>query len=180
MNGQTPALVHQQPTAPPLLEADFSLSEGKLPLYAGRLHFMRQVQPNETVSVLNVEWPVPDPEPDQGVWVTLALSPEAASLTIYDAAPDNPTRTCLASYPFPLTEPVLARPQTLTADVDLEPPSAPISAPSDEPPAVSTGSLIFWQWLPAYRSRLQSSPRFIQTALFRTAAFVQAIVETMY
>lgn len=180
LKGQTPALVHQQPTAPHLLEADFSLPEGKLPLYAGRLHFMRQVQPNDTVSVLNVEWPVPDPEPDQGVWVTLALSPEAASLTIYDAAPDNPTRTCLASYPFPLTEPVLARPQTLTADVDLEPPSAPISAPSDEPPAVSTGSLIFWQWLPAYRSRLQSSQRFIQTALFRTAAFVQAIAETMY
>jgi putative transposase len=180
LHEQTPALVHQQPTAPRLLEANFSLPEGKLPLYAGRLHFMRRVQPNGTVSVLNVDWPVPGLEPPQGLWVTLELSPEATSLTIYDAAPDNPTRTCLATYPFPLKEPVLARPQTLTADADLEPPSDPLPSPPDHPTEASAGLLTFWQWLPPYRPKSQPSQRFIQAALFRTAAFVQSIAETMY
>lgn len=180
LNGQTPALVHQQPTAPRLLEASFSPPEAKLPVYAGRLHFIRRVQPNGSVSVLNVDWQVPDPEPHQGVWVTLELSPEEASLSIYDAAPDSPTRNCLATYPFPLKEPVLSRPQTLTADDDLEPPADPIPSPSDDPTDASAGSLTFWQWLPPYRPKPQPSQRFIQAALFRTAAFVQSIAETMY
>ena len=177
LNEQTPALVHQQSATPRLLPADFRRPEGKLPLYAGRLHFMRRVQPNGTVSVLNVEWSVPEPKPDQGVWVTVELSPEAASLTIYDAAPDQPTRTCLATYPFPLKEPVLARPQSLTAVQQLEPPSDPSA---DEPTEVSAGSLILWQSLPPYRPNLQAPQRLIRAALWRTAAIVQAIAETMY
>lgn len=180
LNEQTPASVHQQPTAPRLLEASFSPPEGKLPLYAGRLHFMRRVQANGSVSVLNVDWPLPDPEVHQAVWVTLELSPEAATLGIYDAAPDSQTRSCLTTYPFPLKEPVLARPQTLTAGGDLEPPSDPIFSSSDEPAEASGGSLTFWQWLPPYRPKPKLSQRFIQAALFRTAAFVQSIAETMY
>lgn len=180
LNEQTPALVHQQPTAPRLLEASFSPPEDKLPLYTGRLHFMRRVQANGSVSVLNVDWPLPDPEAHQTVWVTLELSPEAATLGIYDAAPDSQSRSCLTTYPFPLKEPVLARPQTLTAAGDLEPPSDPIFSSADEPTEASGGSLTFWQWLPPYRPKPKLSQRFIQAALFRTAAFVQSIAETMY
>lgn len=172
LNGQTPAFIHQQPSTPRLVEADFTIPEGKLPLYAGQIHFMRRVQLNRTVSVLNVAWPLPALEPDQGVWVTLALSPETTTLSVYDAAPDNPLRTCLISYPFPLTEPVLARPQTLTATPE------PNLAPLDDPVEVSSGSLIFWQWLPPYRS--SSYQPFIQLALVRTAAVIQAIAETIY
>ena len=177
---QTPTQVHQQPTAPRLLEANFSPPEGKLPLYAGRLHFMRRVQPNGTVSVLNVDWPLPDPQSEKGVWVTLELSPETATLAIYDAAPDRPTRTCLATYPFPLQEPVLARPLTLTAQTNLDPPSDPSPTPDDDLAETSPCSLTFWQWLPPFRPNSQPSQPFIQAALFRTAAFVQSIAETMY
>lgn len=180
LNEQAPALLHQQSAAPRLLPADFRRPEGQLPLYAGRVHFMRRVQPNGAVSVLNVEWSVPEPKPDQGVWVTLELSPEAASLTLYDAAPDQPTRTCLATYPFPLQEPVLARPQPLTAGQQLEPPPDPIASPADEPTEASAGSLALWRWLPPYRPNPQSPHRLIRAALLRTAAIVQAIAETIY
>ncbi len=178
LNEQTPASVHQQPTPPRLLEADFRLPEGKLPLYAGRLHFMRRVLADGSVSVLNVPWAVPDPEAHQAVWVTVELSPEAATLAIYDAAPDCQTRRCLITYPFPLKEPVLPHPQTQTADPTPPPTSTPPA--SDETGENSTGSLTFWQWLLPHRSRSRLSQRLIQAALFRTAAIVHSIAETMY
>lgn len=81
----TPALLHQQPLVSRLDQA-FELPTAKLPLYAGQLHFIRQVQANGTVSVLNIDWGVPEPDPLQGVWVTLELTPQQATLTIYDAA----------------------------------------------------------------------------------------------
>jgi hypothetical protein len=174
LNEQTPASVHLQPTAPRLLEPDFTLPESKLPLYAGRLHFMRRVLTDGSVSVLNVAWPVPDPEAHQAVWVTLELSPETATLDIYDAAPDCLTRRCLATYPFPLKEPVLPHPQSQTADPD--PPSPDL----DQTDETSGSSFSFWQWLPSHRSRPRLSQRLIQLALFRTAAFVHSIAETMY
>lgn len=177
---QTPALVHQQPVPPRLLEATFSPPEGKLSLYVGQVHFMRQVQPDGTVSVLNVDWPVPDPDPPKGVWVTLELSPEAATLSIYDAAPDVSTRICLAAYPFPLKEPVLPRPQILPTDPDLQPPSEPALTSADDLTETSSVSLIFWQWLPPYLVRPQPSRRLIQAALHRTAAIVNSIAETIY
>lgn len=169
LNEQSPTLVHQLPTPPFLLAATFTRPEHKLPLYAGQLHFMRQVQPDGTVSVLNVAWPVPNPEPQKGVWVTLALSPQAATLSIYDAAPDAPTRHCLATYPFPLQEPVLPRPQLSTAEAELDPPG-----PNPSP------LLSFWRWLPTYLPRPQASQPFFQVVLQQTVAFVQAIAETIY
>jgi transposase InsO family protein len=178
LNGQSPAQVHQHPTGPRLLEPDFSCPEGKLPLYAGRLHFMRCVQPDGTVSVLNVKWQLPNPVPQQGVWVTLELSPQAAILSIYDAAPDVSTRSCLASYPFPLKEPVLPHPDTLAAEAKSVLPSELTS--SANLPEAASDSLILWQWLPPHLPKPQPAQRLIQTALFRTAAFVQAIAETMY
>ncbi len=170
LHEQTPALVHQQPLPPRLLQATFTLPEGKLPLYTGRLHFMRRVQPDGTVSVLNVAWAVPQPDPQKGLWVTLDFTPQTATLSIYDAAPDAPTRNCLVVYPFPLKEPVLPRPKTLAAADTLNPPSAP--------PQTSAAPLTLWKWLPPYLP--QPAQRFIQAALQRTVAFVQSIAETIY
>jgi len=110
LQGATPARVHNR-RAPVRLAAGFRLPSEKLPLYAGRLHFMRRVQADGTVSVLNRAWRVPHPNPQTGVWVTIELRPQTATLTIYDAAPDAPERQALASYPFPLQEPVLRRPR---------------------------------------------------------------------
>lgn len=106
LHEQTPDEVHHQ-VAPRRLPADFSRPSGKQPLYAGRVHFMRRVAPDETVSVLNVKWAVPQPDLTAGVWVTLDIQPEGARLLIYDQPPDNPDRKLLVIHPFPLSEPVL-------------------------------------------------------------------------
>ena len=107
---------HQQPAT--LLAPDFQLPPDKMPLRAGRVHFMRRVSPDGTIRVLNVEWAVPHFNPLQGVWVTLELSPAAATLTIFDAAPDVAERKQLAAYPFPLKESVLPPLVTVTSMAD--------------------------------------------------------------
>jgi hypothetical protein len=78
-------------------------------LSAGRVHFIRRVQPDGTIAVLNVNWPVPHADPLRGVWATRELTPAGATLAIYDATPDVAERICLVTHPFPLREPVQPR-----------------------------------------------------------------------
>ena len=78
-----------------------------LPITAGQVHFLRAVDENRTVFVLNKVWSAGVGLPAQGVWATLTLKPTGATLRIYDAAPDAPKRRCLAEHPFPLKEPVV-------------------------------------------------------------------------
>jgi hypothetical protein len=103
LQGQTPTEAHQASPAR-RLPADFQLPTGKLPLTAGWVHFLRRVSPAHTVSLLNQTWAVPTAQVDQGVWATLELLPQGATLRIYDAAPDAPPRTCLAEHAFPVRE----------------------------------------------------------------------------
>jgi transposase InsO family protein len=103
---RSPNEVHMQ-TPPHRLSLTFQMPNGRLPLRAGRVHFIRRLQPDGTISVLNVNWPVPQVDPLQGVWATLELTPTGATLAVYDAAPDVTERTCLVTHPFPLQEPVL-------------------------------------------------------------------------
>jgi len=103
--GRSPQQVHFA-TPGLCLPDDFQVS-GKLPLTAGLVHFMRRVDQNRCISLLNLNWDVPRALPDQGVWATLEFSSRGAKLRIYDAAPDASRRTCLAQHPFPLNEPVL-------------------------------------------------------------------------
>lgn len=112
LNGRSPTEVHVQKT-PPLLPANFELPHGKLPLTEGQVHFMRRVSDQGTLSVLNLPWAVPDPDPLKGVWVTIQFTLTGATLHIYDAAPDVDTRVCLASYPFPLSETIQPRPTSI-------------------------------------------------------------------
>jgi hypothetical protein len=108
LQGQSPAAVHSR-TTPTLLDADFACPKKKLPLREGRVHFMRRVNQEGTVKVCNIEWQVPKPEDTSTVWVTLEFAVTGATLCIYDAAPDAQQRACLATYDFPLNEPVLPR-----------------------------------------------------------------------
>ena len=78
-----------------------------LPVTAGQVHFLRAVDENGNVLILNKTWSAGLGLPDQGVWATLALKPGGATLRIYDAAPDTQKRRCLAEHPFPLKEPVV-------------------------------------------------------------------------
>ena len=102
LGGQSPLMVH---TAEPrrTLPADFSLP-AKLPITAGQVHFIRAVDQQRQVLILNKTWSAGLGLPDQGVWATLFLTPQGATLRIYDAAPDAPKRRCLAVHPFPLQE----------------------------------------------------------------------------
>mgnify|MGYP001816918541 FL=1 len=104
LRGLSPTQMH---TADPVLHlpTDFQMPK-KLPLTTGKVHFMRKVDQEQKISLLNLTWDVPKAKPDQGVWATLTFSNSGVRLSVYDAAPDAPKRTCLATHPFPLKEAV--------------------------------------------------------------------------
>lgn len=105
--GATPAQMHAQEA---LLSLPATAPPTPLPLYSGRIHFLRKVTAAHEVQVLNVLWKVPEADPNTGVWVTLDLTPKGAALSVFDTAPDAFHRRCLVTHPFPLAEPVLAHP----------------------------------------------------------------------
>jgi transposase InsO family protein len=106
LQGRSPTQLHlTQPFR--RLAANFEIPD-PLPLTAGRVHFIRQVDANRQIKVLNVTWEVPLAQPQQGVWATLELTPKQARLIVYDTAPDAPVRKRLACHPFPLKEKVLS------------------------------------------------------------------------
>lgn len=129
LQGQCPAEVHRQ-VSPTLLAADFTCPKKKLPLTEGRVHFMRRVSQDGTVKVCNIEWSVPQPENAPTVWVTLQFAVTGAVLLIYDAAPDAQQRICLATYDFPLNEPVL--PRQVSSPTASAIPSSADSASADQ------------------------------------------------
>lgn len=103
--GRSPREIH---TATPVrtLPAGFS-SPAKLPITTGQVHFLRAVDNHRQVRILNKTWSAGLGLPGQGVWATLFLTPQEATLRIYDAAPDALKRQCLATHSFPLNEPVV-------------------------------------------------------------------------
>lgn len=104
LGGHSPATLHR-PGAARRLPDNLPLP-AQLPLTVGKVHFIRRVDEQRSIRVLNVDWPVSRAQPDQGVWATLAFTPRRATLSVFDAAPGF-TRRCLAQHPFPLKEPVL-------------------------------------------------------------------------
>jgi hypothetical protein len=138
---------------------------------------MRRVSPTGTVSVLNLEWSVPHPQPDRGVWVTIEFTRAGAWLSIYDAAPDADDRTCLATYPFPLKEAVQPRPVS-------QPTPDQERIPSDQAAArLTPGNLILSHWRLLPPANLTSLPqalphlmaRAIRSTLKATAHFISTM-----
>lgn len=105
LGGHSPAQAHVSSTRPKL-SSTFTLLRGRWPLTEGRIHFMRRVGADKTISVLNLTWTVPHAEPGQGVWATLHLRTDGATLQVFDQVPDAPERRCLVEHPFPLKEEV--------------------------------------------------------------------------
>jgi transposase InsO family protein len=103
--GKSPLEIHRA-TPVRTLPANFSLPS-KLPITEGQVHFLRAVDNNRNVLILNKIWSAGLGLPNQGVWATLFLAPKGATLRIFDAAPDAPKRRCLAVHPFPLKEPIV-------------------------------------------------------------------------
>lgn len=183
--GKTPQQRHEQAPVQ-MVPASFSPPEGKLPIYAGRLHFMRRVKPGGKVSVLNVDWDLPDHDLKQGVWVTIELKPEGSQLLIYDEAPDVPERQLLISHPFPVKEPVLPRP---TTRMSIE--KAETTTPATEE---NTGShdivlgqsgaanafLVNGRTRPLIAAIVRPTEKLLLAALARTAKIVHDVAGTMY
>jgi hypothetical protein len=104
LQGAAPADLHSN--SPTLgLPPDFHLPN-PLPVTVGKIHFIRIVQADQTISVANLIWKVPSGKVNEGVWGTVEITLTGATLRVYDAAPDAEQRTCLVAYPFPLHEPV--------------------------------------------------------------------------
>lgn len=164
LNGQSPHTVHHQqpPTGLPL---DFVLPTTKLPLIEGRIHFIRRIETDGTVKVLNSHWAVPQHDPSKGVWVTIHFQTTGALLSIYDDAPDVAARQCLVSYPFPLNEPVLPKNQVpaLTAKTDQTPSSKLL-------PSTTTGQA----------SPNQSAGQLLLALITRTVLYANRFIHTMF
>lgn len=111
LHGHCPADLHPTLVQSPLLTG--LRASDRLPLTAGQVHFIRRVDQNHQVMILNLDWDVPTAKPDQGVWATLEFTSQGAALRIYHAAPDVKQRTCLAEHAFPLKEDVVPMPSQL-------------------------------------------------------------------
>lgn len=118
LNGHCPADLHPVLVHSPLPSE--SHSSDRLPLTAGQVHFIRRVDQDKQVMILNIHWDVPAAKPDQGVWATLQFTPKGASLQIYDQAPDAKSRSCLAEHVFLLKEEVVP----LSPEFDRSPQAA--------------------------------------------------------
>jgi transposase InsO family protein len=103
--GQSPADLHGKPLR--CLLPSIAQLPHPLPLRTGRVHFMRRVDTQGNIKILNAMWAVPDFNPKKGVWATLELQTTGAFLSIYDGAPDASDQRQLISYPFPITETIL-------------------------------------------------------------------------
>ncbi len=106
LQGRSPRECHTQARRH-ILPAELKVPR-PVPLTAGQVHFIRAVDQQGCVRILNVDWPVPPAQPGDGVWVTLTLAMTAAYMRVYDDAPDAAARRCLVRHPFPLKEPVVA------------------------------------------------------------------------
>lgn len=118
LGGRSPSAVHATSIRGKLSPA-FAWPKEKLPLTEGRVHFMRRVSVEQTITLLNLTWSVPDADPNQGVWATLEFCTGGAMVKIYDQAPDVHQRKCLAAHAFDLKEPV----HTLCDTFQVAPPS---------------------------------------------------------
>jgi hypothetical protein len=104
LQGRSPAELHQSMPIHPIPD-DFTLPKN-LPLTDGQIHFIRAVDEQRRVQVLNIHWDVPLAQSQQGVWVTIKIASPKTTLFIYDDAPDVSSRKMLAQYPFPAIEKV--------------------------------------------------------------------------
>ena len=105
LNGHCPADLHPALVQSPAIP-DPCLSE-RMPLREGQVHFIRRIEQDKKVMILNLKWDVPAAKPNQGVWATLRFTKHGASLKIYDQATDVNERICLAEHSFPLQEEVV-------------------------------------------------------------------------
>ena len=106
LHGLTPAQAAERAQAGRCLtEAERAAIPEQLPITAGRVHFIRLVKADGTISLLNESWRVGKRLAGQYVWDT--VSTHGRTLSLYHRwAIDKPVRL-VREYAYPLPEPVL-------------------------------------------------------------------------
>lgn len=107
LHGLTPAQAAERAQAGRCLtEAERAAIPEQLPITAGRVHFIRLVKADGTISLLNESWRVGKRLAGQYVWAT--VSTHGRTLSLYHRrAIDKPVRL-VREYAYPLPEPVLS------------------------------------------------------------------------
>jgi transposase len=104
---KTPHEVHREPIRTP---DALAVTSEKRTLFEGKVHFIRKVLEDNSISVLNQTYPIQKAKPNDGVWATLNIKKKGASLHVFDAAPDVTNRKLLTSFPFEIDEVIAAHP----------------------------------------------------------------------
>lgn len=71
LNGRTPAQAQRAESRPHLTATDIARLPAELPITAGRLHFIRKVCPQGTITLLNETWKVGQRRTGKYVWATV-------------------------------------------------------------------------------------------------------------
>jgi hypothetical protein len=175
LKGQTPTALHHHHHQPEKLDADFKMSSPKLPLGEGCIHFIRRVTPEGTVRVLNADWAVPQFDPTKGVWVTVEFKMIGTFLSIYDESPDAMNRRCLATYPFPLKEPlfseIVVEPEYETTSEQQAAFAQEVPLPAEQPLSEPTSLL---------QHVVKAGEELMLFSISRTARFARHVIFTMY
>ncbi len=105
LKGHTPAQAHQRVGRRRLTERQWCTLPDTLPITHGRLHFIRLVNPDGTIEVLNETWPVHKQLAGQYVWATLWT--HTPRLEIYHRRSSNTAVRRVKSYAYAIAEPVV-------------------------------------------------------------------------
>ena len=112
LRGMTPARRQRTERRPRRPQPVVRLLPAPLPLTAGRVHFLRQVQPDGTICILNEVWPVSKALVGHYVWATLTTHRRSLALWCRRAATQD-WRLIKHVY-YDLDEPVRKRPPLFT------------------------------------------------------------------
>jgi putative transposase len=108
LNGATPAQRQRAEHRPRLTATLRRALPSPLPITAGRIHFIRHVQPDGTIRILNEHWRVPMRLADHYVWATLTTHRQ--TLDLWFRRDLNHDWRLITHAPYYLAEPVHKRP----------------------------------------------------------------------
>lgn len=106
LNGQTPDQARRKTPPRRLTKRQIQAIPAALPITAGRLHFIRQVDAEGQISLLNETWSVGKRLADQYVWATIVTHEQI--LRIYHRRAEGAKGRQVKSYEFGLDEQVVA------------------------------------------------------------------------
>jgi putative transposase len=112
LHGATPAQQQRTERRPRLPPALVRHLPDPLPITAGRVHFLRRVQPDGTIGLLNEVWPVSQALAGHYVWATLTTHHRSLALWFRRTATQN--WRLIKHVDYDLGEPVRKRPPSFT------------------------------------------------------------------